>query len=116
MASTKAEMRDMAGEELGVKRLHQPMQSQDAARITKSFDQVYAQLKKDGLAIWASTGSAPDEVVPHIVFLIAEGCLGVYGVSNERYNRIVMGANKARREIPKMVKPDYESQDNATDY
>lgn len=114
--ATQAETRDLAGNELGMLRLGQSLQAQDATRIETARTQVYAQLKKDGHAIWASTAAIPDELVPHVVALIAENCLGTYGVSTERYQRIKSSAVVARREIPKLTAPDYVSQDSATDY
>ncbi len=107
--------------ELGLLRLGQSLQAQDNTRITSAYDEVYAILKKDGLAVWASDGTIPAEIVPHLVTLMANTCLQTYGVSNDRYTRIKneSGSNdgdKAKRAIQKLVAPDYPSMDEPTDY
>ena len=118
--ATRNEVRDRAANDLGLLMLGQSLQAQDSTRILAGYDEVYASLKKDGLATWASTAEVPDEVVPYMVTLVAHNCLNVYGVSVERYNRIMLlaGTNGevARGEIRRLVKPDYVSMDDPTDY
>lgn len=114
--ATKAQIRDRAAQDLGRLRVGQSLQSQDVARIESGYDEIYAQLKKDGLAVWASTGSVPDELTPHVAALVAENCLNTYGVSDVRYQRIVNAATIARREIKKFTTPDYVSQSEPSDY
>ncbi len=114
--ATKAEIRDRAAQDLGILQLGQALQSQDATRIESAYDEVYAQLKKDGLAVWASSGNTPDEITPHVSALVAENCAGVYGLSSERFQRVVFAASKGKREIRKYATQDFVSQDEATDY
>ena len=114
--ATKSEVRDRAANDLGILQLGQVLQSQDAARISSAYDEVYAQLKKDGFAVWASTASVPNEITPHMAALVADNCLGVYGVSNDRFNRIKLAAIDGKREIRKYATQDYISQEDATDY
>ena len=114
--ATKAQVRDRAAADLGILRLNQSLQSQDTTRIEAAYDEVYAQLKKDGLAVWASTAAVPDEITPHMAALVADNCLGTYGVSPERFQRIKSASLGAKREIRALVAPDYVSQDEATDY
>lgn len=120
MPSTKAEIRDRAAEELGVLRLGQALQHQDQVRIEKGYDEVYAELKSDGIVAWASTASVPDEYVPPMAFLVALNCSGVYGLSQERFARIVAKAGLdgelAKRDIRKFIRPHHELTDEATDY
>lgn len=121
MAKTKNEVRDRAASDyLGVLQLGQSLRAQDDARISAAYDEVYQQLKKDGLATWPSTGSVPAEIVPHMVSLVAQQCVGVYTLSPARQQILlgVAGINGelAKREIRKLVSPDYSSQENAVDY
>ena len=44
--ATKTDIRDRAGSDLGLLRLGQSLQSQDATRITSAIDEVYADLKE----------------------------------------------------------------------
>ena len=116
MSKTKAEIRDRAGNDLGILPLNGSLQSQDVTRIESAYDEIYAQLKKDGVAVWASTANVPNELVPYVVALVADDCLNTYGVSEARYIRIKSEALNAKREISKYTATDYESQDGATDY
>ncbi len=114
--ATVAEVRDRAANDLGLLRLGQSLQAQDSTRITTAYNEVYQQLKVDGLATWTSTGAIPTELVPHVAALVAGNCLNTYGVSTERYNRVASQANIARKEIRKLTTNYQTSQDNVTDY
>ena len=114
--ATKAELRDRAANDLGLLRLGQSLQAQDVTRIESGFDEVYADLKTDGLNVWASTGSCPAELTPHVAALIADNCLNTYGVSPERYQRIKNASGNAKREIRRLITPEHESVDEPTDY
>jgi hypothetical protein len=118
--ATKAQVRDRAANDLGLLRLNQSLQAQDATRIESAYTEVYAQLKAEGMALWSSTADIPSAVVPYIVALMADNCLGTYGVSPERYQRIKLAAGDdgeiAKRAIRKYLSPDYPSMDNPTDY
>lgn len=114
--ATKNEIRDRAAQELGILQIGQSLQSQDDTRVSDGYDEVYAQLRKDGLAVWASTGTTPDELTPHVAALVADNCLGSYGVSPARYERVKLAALNGKREIRKYATQDYISQDDATDF
>ncbi len=114
--TTRAETRDRAASDLGILRLGQSLQYQDATRIEAACDEVYEQLKEEGLAVWASDGEVPTKLVPHVVALVADNCLNTYGAAPERYIRIKNASSIAYREIKKLVTPQYASQDNAVDY
>lgn len=114
--ATKAELRDRAANDLGLLRLGQSLQAQDTTRIESAFDEVYADLKTDGLNVWASTASCPVELVPHVVALIADNCLNTYGVSPARYQRIKIASGNAKREMRRLITLGHESVEDATDY
>lgn len=120
MAKTKSQVRDRAAEELGRLRPGQSLQSQDATRIGAAYDEVYADLKNEGLNTWASTGNVPDELVPFVSALVALRCCNTYGVSQARFQRIVSVAgvdgNQAKREIRRLVTPAHESMEEPTDF
>lgn len=114
--ATKAEVRDRAATELGRLRLGQALQYQDQVRIESAYDEVYADLKSEGLTIWPSDGDVPTAVVPHVAMLMAYNCANTYGISGERLNRIALMASTAMLEIRRLVTPAYESLENPTDY
>ena len=111
-----SELRDRIAQELGLLQLGQSLQSQHAARITQAYAEVYKKLKEDGYATWAYSGDVPDEFVQNIVFLAAENCLGTYGVSDKRFERIKLGARNAQRDVMKYASIGYVSQGQAEDY
>jgi hypothetical protein len=107
---------DRAANDLGLLKLGQTLQAQDSTRITSAYNEVYAQLKKDGLATWTSTGDIPADLVQHVVTLVADNCVNTYGVSDSRYKRLKMDVPAARREIRKLTAPNYVSMDNAQEF
>lgn len=113
--ATQENIRDRAGNDLGILRLNQSLQDQDAKRIESAYTEVYAQLKQEGLATWAYEGEVPDEVVPYVVALVADNCLSTYGVSDKRYQRIKIAVSSALDNIRKNVNDDYIS-DEPTNY
>lgn len=119
--ATIADVLSRAGNDLGILRLNQSLPAQDNTRITAAYNEVYAALKIDGLATWASDGDIPAALVPHVVALVADNCLNTYSVSNDRYTRIknAAGANDgdiAKRAIKKLIAPDYVSMSDASDF
>ena len=114
--ATKQEARDRAAEILGRLKPGQSLASQDATRITSAYTEVYAQLKKDGLAIWTESGTIPDDILPHLAAIMAENAMNTYGISEERRPRVETAAAVGRREIQKFATPDYESQDEPDDF
>ena len=114
--ATTAEVIDRAANDLGLLRLGQTLQSQDNTRISAAYDEVYAMLVNEGLAIWASTADVPDALVPHVAALMADNCINTYGVSKERFQRIKTASVPAMREIRKLTAPDFISQDSGAGY
>ena len=121
MAKTKAEIRNRAASDyLGILRLGQSLQPQDDDRISDAYDEIYEQLKKDGLAFWASTASVPAQYVPHVVALVAQQCQGTYGISQLRQQLLFAAAGdngeRAKKEIRKLGSQDFPSQEEAVDF
>ena len=118
--ATKAELRNRAGEMLGLLPPGQALQSQHTTRIEEAYAEVYADLKTEGLNIWASDGDCPDELNPYIAGLMALNCTETYPVSTARFQRIVakvgIDGDRGKREIRRLVTPEHESVEEATDY
>lgn len=114
--ATKAEVRNRAAENLGILPVGQTLASEHQTRIDAAYDEVYDDLKVDGLATWAEANEVPDELVPYVATLVAFTCTETYPISPARYNRVVNKAATAKREIRRIITPKYESLENATDY
>lgn len=116
MALTAAEIRDRAAVELGLMQLNQSLQDQDRLRIEQGYAEVYADLEEEECAIWAFANSVPNSVSFWVIALVAYNCLGTYGVSEQRYNRIVSNAVIALNKIKKHTANAYVSQEGAVDF
>ena len=108
----------MAAGLLGRHRLGQAITDDIKIRLDQAYDYVYADLKDEQLTIWASASGAtiPDGVAPHVAALMAFDATSDIGVSEERYQRILVKRNIAKPNIRKIVTPIYESLDEQTDF
>lgn len=121
MSKTKAEIiKRVASDYLGILRLGQPLQAQDDTRISSAYDEVYEQLKDEGLATWASTASVPAAIVPFVVGLVAQQCQGTYSLSLPRQSLILqvtgIDGDNAKSRIRKLASASYASQEEAVDF
>ena len=107
--ASKAEVVKRTLQLLGVLHMGQSASSENTARINLAYTEVYNDLKKESLAVWAISGPIPDEIDPHLVYLMAFNAVDEFGVSNARYQRIVARIPSSKREIRKLTIPDYES-------
>ena len=114
--ATVTELRNQVLQTMGILRIGQSPQSQDKTEIESAYDEVYADLKQEGLATWTSTGGIPTEVLPHVVSLVALSRSDTYGISDSRLARIAAKASVAKREIRRLVTPKFESLDEPVDY
>jgi len=85
-------------------------------RITAAYTEGYDDLKKDQLVIWAEAGVVPDAIGPHLAALMAFNCTSSVHVSRDLYDRIVSARNIAKREIRRLVTPQYMTTENAEDF
>jgi hypothetical protein len=114
--ATVAETKHKAGRMLGVVRYGQSLKPEHDGLLGEAYTQVYADLKEEGYATWASTGTVPDPVMPHLAALMAFTCTTDIGVSAERYEAILANRNVAKPEIRRLVTPAHESIEEPTDY
>ena len=114
--ATKAEVRSRVAHMLQRVRLGQSLPSDLSARIDDAYDEVYQDLKDDQLVTWASAGTIPDKVAPHLIALMAFNCTDSIHVSDSLLQRITAKRNIAKREIRRVVTPQYESLDEPEDF
>jgi hypothetical protein len=113
---TKDEIKNRALQKLGVIGVGQTPQAQDEARMESAYNEVYEDLKNLDLATWSSTGTIPNDLSPHVIFLVAWNAVDDYGVSPARYQRIQLGQSIAKREIRLLITPPYESLEEPSDF
>lgn len=118
--ATNAEIRQSTLELLGVIAIGQGAESQHDAKIAKAYTEVYSDLKEEGLATWAESGTIPDAIAPHLEALLALNSADSFGISNERYSRILSrtgpDGDRAKRAIRSIVTPKYESLENPENF
>lgn len=114
--ATVDELHDRVGNMLGILPLGQALESQDKARITTQYLEVYADLKDDSLAAWAVAGAVPAKVTPWVVALVAWHLIPEYGVSVERERRITEKAAAAKDQIARRIQPAYETHKDPVDF
>lgn len=114
--ATKAEVRDRVGQMLQRVGLGKSMDDALKNRIDTAYTEVYQDLKDDQLVTWAIAGTIPDKVAPHLAALMAFNCTSSIHVSDRLFSRIVANRNIAKREIRRLVTPQYESLDEAEDF
>ena len=113
---TKAQGRQQVAQMCGVTSVGQSISPHHATEIDLAWTAIYDELKDEELAIFPSAGPVPAKIEKHLVALIAMTLTETFGVSGERYNRIVAKNNIAKREIRKLVQPKYESTDDPEDF
>ena len=113
---TKAEIRDRAAQEIGILQIGQSLEETDKVRIEQGYDEVYADLKRNNLNFWSSTGDIPNQFVPYVVALIADNISNTYSIPNERYSRLLPIIQKAKAKIASLGAEPYKSVKNRLDY
>lgn len=118
--TNKAGIKQRALEELGVVQIGQGAESQHDSRINAAYNEVYSDLKAEGIATWSYSGYIPNEVTYHLVNLVAMNAINSFSVSNDRYQRIMAATGpdgeRAKRQIRAAVTPDYESLENPSNF
>jgi hypothetical protein len=114
--ATVAQVIDRTGNELGLLRLNQSLQAQDATRIEAAYNEVYAMLRTKGYTPWSIDGVIPAELVAPVVALMADNCLGTYSVSNDRFQRIKLESVPAVRKIGELIDSNYYSSEEPEDF
>lgn len=114
--STVAAVKQRALELLRVVEVGQSTESQHDTRIGSAYTEVYNDLKEEGIAVWAEAGTIPDNIVPHLVGLMAWNAIDDYGVSDSLYQRISIKASNAKREIRALVTQKHESLSEPDDF
>lgn len=113
---TLDEVKFAALELLGISQEGVAMTANHSARMGRSYNKVYDELKDMGLATWVAAGPIPDKLADHVEALMALEASSAFYVPDGRYQRIVNKALIARPELRRLTTPDYESMDAPTDF
>lgn len=118
--ASKVEAKQLAGELLGIVPIGQAMQSQHNVKMGEAYDEVHAELETLNLPVWATTEEMPDEITPHFIGLMAFNKMDLYGISDSRYQRILLKVgpegDTAKDAIRLLMSAAYSSTDAPTDY
>lgn len=113
---TLEELRNEAGQLLGLTREGQSLAADHDAMLVKAYERAYDSLSNEGIAPWAEDGEVPARVLNHVAAIMAFDCSTKVSLSEARYNRILSLRNIARPEIRKEMASPYESYTEADDY
>lgn len=85
--------------------------------MNESYSEVYSELEELNLVEWAEESDIPERFVDVIVNLMASKRVDEYGVSNDRYQRIVSKASQAETKLRRLIADNYiHSTTSFTDY
>lgn len=117
---TVAELAQRVGEDLSLVPIGQSLEAQDLTRITATYNEVYARLKHKGLAVWASSATIPEELLPYVALMMEEKLVTSYSVPDLRAQRIKADAgpdgNFAELKISQLGMQPYESVTEESDF
>lgn len=115
--ATKQQVRVKALRLLGIIGVGVTPSGPQDADMSDAYSEVYAELEELDLLEWAEDDDIPTRFVDVIVNLVASKRVDEYGVSNDRYQRIMSKAANAERKIRRLIADDYvHSTTQFTDY
>ena len=90
MSKTIAQIVEMAAENLGIYAEGETLASYKSDDLTKSYNEVYAELQGLRLIAWSETASIPDQYAKSIAMLVAHNRATRYQIPTDSYQRIVL--------------------------
>ena len=114
--ATLAEVRKRALIKLGVGNRHQSPTANQDSDMSNAYTELYLKLQEMDQAYWGQTSAVPDEVANEVSLLMALSRADDYGISNERYQRLILGAPSAYITIRSMAVNPHRSVDEPEDF
>jgi len=114
--ATAAEIRNKAASKLGVKAIGQTLDNPISSDLDEAYAEVYTRLRAEDLVNWHITSEVPDDIVSPVVDLVAFARAVEYGVSGDRYNRIILAASQAETRIRRSLQDDYFTDESEAKY
>ncbi len=90
--------------------------AQDDLLLAEVYGQVYAELRSEGIAVWASGNDVPNELAHHMGAIMAYYAAPRKSVPADRYSLIASHAFAAKPEIRRFTTPPYETMSDPVDY
>ena len=97
--ATAAKIREMAATRLGILGEGETLPSYESADLDQAYAEVYAELEIRDMATWDSDEDIPDAFAHYVTTLVAAARVDDYGISNDRYQRIMAAASRAIPQI-----------------
>ena len=109
--ATAAQIRDRAATRLGILGEGETLPSYEAADLSESYLEVYAQLSALSLAAWDFDEEVPDEYASAVITMTAFNRIDDYSVSNDRFSRLAAASQQAIPTIRELQTNDVYTQD-----
>lgn len=77
--------------------------------MADAYTEVYLQLQEQSIAYWGQTADVPNEVANEVAALMAWSRVNDHGVSDKRYQRLLIEMRSAEPMIRKMSVRNYRS-------
>ena len=85
-------------------------------QVTSAYNSLYDELQSKSIAAWAQDGDIPDTFVEHIVDMLSFNLANEFGVSDSRWQRLQITADRAELKLRAISYPNYVSDTEVTDY
>lgn len=105
--ATKSQIRAKALRLLGVVGVGVTPTGPQDSDMSDAYSEVYAELEELGLVEWAEADDIPSRFVDTVVNLVASKRVDEYGISNERYQRIMSKAAGAEANLRRLIADSY---------
>lgn len=116
MSKTKTEVKEHCAEILGLKSVGQDITQPWTVKLEHLWDAAYESIKTENLNTFSSAGPIPTPLWHPMAMIMADMGKDAASVSEERYQRIVMGERRAWRDFRKFAVDRYDSIDGPKDY
>lgn len=115
--ATKSQIRAKALRLLGVVGVGVTPSGPQDSDMSDAYSEVYSELAELDLVEWAESDDIPARFVDTIVNLVASKRVDEYGVSNDRYQRIMNKTANAEAKIRRLISDSYiHNTTSFTDY
>lgn len=114
--ATLLSVKQKALRRLGVLAAGQTMSGDQDTQVTTAYNSVYERLLEKELVAWAKNADIPDQFVEPFVCILAFELADEYGISDSRWQRLMVRADKAEPQLRALIFPSYVSTTEAVDY
>lgn len=107
--ATLAEIRQRTAKRLGRLGVGMTLSSADNSHLTSAYSELHAEWTELGIAVWASSADVPNKFSEPVIRALAARVADDFGVSNDRYQRIVsQGGQAAENMLRRLIAGEYQ--------